>query len=736
MGLQNFPDVYTSVTDNSFTSPTKSRFHCGLVGPAQNGPVNVATPVNSVLQFEQIFGQSLPGSYLCNAVQLISNMSDGVTVVRIAHQYTVLSTSGNSATGTAGASVINTPNAPLFQANDYVRVFQPGLPTTVNARVISADTSTVTLDGVVPLQATYTGAEVDRSRVDPSDGNPAFAIDAANNAEAFLNYPVWGATPVGGISNPVLVSGTKSAYQVNVTSNAAAVFTSGLLTVGSIVLLQQAGLQSSTELLVASLTPPVPGIAGSITFQPVNRYDIGYQAVPLQDSYTAATITLMSSYSTTSGYHLLAVNPGTWANSDGVSTGLIVNIKPGSNPNTKKIQTYLNSALVEEIDNVSSVVTILGPANTPIPNPNYIGNAVNGVSQFIQFVPTSPLAPTSVWLGAGNLVLPANTRNAFLATTADINIAAFQQGFNGENVVDQDYIGTVDPVTALPTGLKIFEDIDNNLQLDVIAAPGVTSINVFQEMDRINREVHMVSPIDTPAGLNILQANDWLNGTGPYTSQGTLDTYTLFSAWNWGTMTDTFSGDSVVVPASIGALRCMAYTFDAFKPSFAAAGETRGLIPEFTAIQYPRLTNDQKQATYRNGNVLNPILVNRNRIMFFGNQTMQRANSKFSSTNNVVAVNTILRAMYQTGRRYIFDPLDDILLAQMYQDFKALLGKFKNDRFIEDYGLTLDNSNNSAADRNNRQANVDFSITPIDALEKLFVNATVTASGTVLNSVS
>jgi len=82
-----------------------------------------------------------------------------------------------------------------------------------------------------------------------------------------------------------------------------------------------------------------------------------------------------------------------------------------------------------------------------------------------------------------------------------------------------------------------------------------------------------------------------------------------------------------------------------------------------------------------------------------------------------------------------FDPLDDILLAQMYQDFKNLLQGFKNDRFIEDFSLELDKNNNTSDDRNNRQANVDFSVIPIDALEKLFINATVRESGAVLNSV-
>jgi hypothetical protein len=736
MGLRNFPDVYTTVTDKSFTSPTRSRFHCGLIGPAQNGPVNVATAINSVRDFRRVFGISLPGVFLSNAVQLVSDKSDGVVVVRIAHQYETLSTSGASATGTAAAIAVSTPNAAQFRANDYIRVSQIGRITTVNARVISTGSNTLDLDPSTPLQDTYTAATVDRSRVEPTEGDPTLAANAANEAEAFLLYPIWETAPVGtGDLAVVNVSGIKNAFEVTVNINPDEIFGSGLLAVGDVVKIVQTGLKTSRELMVKELVPPVPGVSGIIRFEPVNRSDVGYLAVSLQDSYTAASLYKLTSYSTTAGYHLLAKNPGTWANSNGVSTGLIANIVPGSNPDSKKLQVFVDSVLAEEIDNLSGDATVLDNNNATIANPNYIVTAVNGVSQYVVFALENPLDPTTIWLGPNGLELPANTRNAWQLTVTKVNVAAFSQGYNGENVVDSDYIGTVDPQTELPTGLKIFEDIDNNLQLDFIVAPGVTSMNVFQEMDRINRVVNMATVFDTPSGLNIRQANDWLNGVGQYVSRGKLDTYTMTSAWNWGTMTDAFTGESVVVPPTVGFLRCLAFTFDSFKPSFAAAGETRGLIPEFTALQYPRISNDAKQSTYRNGNVLNPIIINRNRIMLFGNQTTQRSNSKLASLNNVVTVNTILRAMYQRGRKYIFDPLDDILLAQMYQDFKNLLQGFKNDRFVEDFSLQLDKTNNSADDRNNRQANVDFSIIPIDALEKLFINATVRESGAVLNSV-
>jgi hypothetical protein len=732
--LRNFPDVYVSVTDKSQVTPLRSRFRCGLIGPAEKGPINVGTKIGSSRDFLRIFGSSLPGKFLSNAVQLVSNLSDGATVVRIAHEYTILDTSGASATGTEGATVVDTPNYSAFQISDYIRVSQLGKVTTVNARVIGVTVGQLELDPATPLLDTYDAANIDRSRINPQDGDPSMAVNAANDAEAFMTYPVWDTDPLGGNSTTVAVSGAKSTFEVEVTANYDQLV--GALNPGDTVKIEQSGLETSRELMVRELVPPLPGVNGKIKFEPVNRSEFGYQAVSLQDSYTDATVTLMLTENTV-GYHLLAAMPGTWANSDGVRTGLIVKVVPGSRPDTKKLQIFEDSGLVEEIDNLSSTVTIVDEqSQLQVPNPNFFVNAVNGKSAYINFALNDPSDPTSCWLGVGDIEPPANTRKPWKASNSTVNQVAFSRGFNGENVIDADYIGTIDPVTELPTGLKIFEDKDLNLELDIICCPGISSMAVAQEMDRIGRAVNVAALLDIPKGLNLRQATNWSNGLGLYSSNGSLDTAYVTEIWNWGTTTDSFTGNSVVVPPTCGALRCLAYTFDSFGPGWAAAGETRGLIPEFTAVEYPRSSDEARQASYRDGNVVNSILVNQNRIMLFGNATTQRTDSKLASLNNLITVNTILRNMYKRGRKYLFDPLDDILLAQMYQDFRNLLSGYKNDRMIEDFDLTLDKTNNSPDDRNQRQAQVAFQVVPIDALEKLFIKATVRESGAVLNSLS
>lgn len=733
MGLRTFPGVYTTVRDQSFFVDTRSRFRCGLIGPAERGPLNQATPVRSLRDFRAKFGRPLTGSYLAQAVQLIGDISDGITVVRIARQYEVLAGSGASATGTAAGVTVNTPNVAYFQVGDYVRVSQPGKWSTVNARVAAVGGASITISGTT-LKDTYTAANVDRSRVNALDGDPTLSNNAANEAETLLKAAVWQTTPIGG-GTPVTVSGVKSSFEVTVESG-----DESDVAVGDLVLIKETGSGSASvprtrEIMVREVVPAVPGVKAVIKFEPVSRPDIGYTALPLQSNYEAAELfKLETPTSYEVGFHLLAANPGTWANSDGVRTGLIVKVIPGTTADTKRVQVYENSTLVEEIDNLTHNATTLNSEGATVDHPYYFPRRINATSAYIRVVYATAGDELSAWLGAGDDAIPANTLDGWQVGATKVNVGAFVYGYNGENVLSKDYIGTVDPVTELSSGLKVFEDLDANLRLDVIAAPGVTSVDVALEMDRINKMVHAVAILDSPRGLNARQATDWHNGVGPYSTNGKLDTYTVAIPWGWFLMSDSVTGNRVWVPPSLGMLRAMAYTFDAEKPWIAAAGETRGLIPEALQLEFPRVSVDAKHGMYGDGNCLNPIILNRQRIMIYGNRTTQRVESKLTAINNVFLVNTVLRGMSEIGRRYIFDPIDDILYAQLYQDFSNFLDGVQNDRGLEKYELVVDKTNNTAADRNARSVIVDVILVPVDALERLFINATVRESGAVLNS--
>ena len=696
MALQNFPGVYVKIIDNSQFTATQSRFICGLIGVAENGPFDKIIQITSLQNAQQQLGSSVAGQYLMPAIQLISDFSDSVYVVRVGNQYKTVDS--GDVTANSGAYVINTQKAALVNPGDYVRVSQPGLATTVNARVQAVDTVgyTVTLVSTglqaVPLAATYTAATLDHSPL----------ADAANEAEAFMLSPVWSSS----LSALGTLQGNKNDYQINCSMDP-----TGVVLPGDTLLITQTGFATTSEIMVKSTQPPVPGQQGVIFFEPTNRSDIGYQNVALQDSYTIATAQTLVGYQ--QGLHVLAATAGTWANSTSANSGLVLQVQPGSTPNTKAISVYQDGGLLEVIDNLS----------TDSNSPNYYETYINGNDHYI----------VVKVIANGTFTGVANTRNPWNTITyPTINIVGATGGFNGEGAQAADYIGTIDPATGNASGLKLYDNPGDGLNIAILAAPGVSDINVAQELIRINTDINAFSPFDIPDNLNLRQAIDFHNGAGLYTGQGKLNDYHAGYFFNWFSITDATNGQTVFVPPSCGYLRCAAYTFNAAKPWYAAAGDLFGLIPEAATVRYPTLNNGDLQLTIGNGNALNVIMLRNGNIELYGDLTSQRNNTVLQEIHAVILVNATVNTLTALSQKYIFAPIDSFLLTSISNDFNGYLASLKNDRGLENYLVECDNGNNSAVDRQNRTVNVNYWIIPLNALYKLNVTCTVQASGSTL----
>jgi hypothetical protein len=688
-----FPQVITRVVDKSQITQLFSRFRCGLVGIAQKGPFDQVVDVPSIFEFVRQFGQPLDGSYLGDAVQLIAQTSDGCKVARVGVRYETEST--NNASGAEGSFAINTPSANLYLPGQYLRISQIGKDTTLNARINTIVGNTINLVNVggeaVPLADTYNGATIGKAGVP----------NAANSAEGWLTAPAYGAA-IAGLGTVV---GDKNAYFMTVTG------TFSSINPGDVLKIAQSGRTTTNEIRVKSVRGD-----GTVFFEVTNLTDIGYQALPLQDSYTAALVYRVTNQTSAFALQLQAATEGTWANTQGSATGITVQVAPGSAPGSKKLLIYDGSVNVETIDNL-----VMDPND-----PNYYITRINGNSSYITVVFVFGTEP------------PGNTYNPWnLSIASPSNIAQFSGGFNGENVTDLDYIGTIDPSDDQPSGLKLFQDPNDLLaDVDFITVPDATSTAVFQEMARIASLINAIGIGHVPDGLNAREAIDWHNGTGLYSANGRIDNYRFAIFWNWFEIADTFTGALKFIPPSIGYLRCAARTFDQFKPWFAAAGDIRGNIPEATDIRYRRVSTDVKNAMYGNGNSVNPILVYSNSIEVYGDRTMQRLESKLTALHSVVLVNYILKGFSTIARRYTFDPIDDVLYQQVRLDCSNFMEAVKSERGVEAYSLTIDASNNTPDTRNNRQVIIDLSIIPTDVAEVFIITATVEKSGATLNNVS
>jgi hypothetical protein len=731
---KTFPGVYTSITDDSFVQPAASRFRPGLIGVATKGPFNTPTSVRSLKEFREFFGEPLTttyqndgtpsgaGFFLADAVAMIADMTDGMVVVRVGSQYDELPVQDVS--GLAGSYVFGTTQANLLAPSAenpvYVKIEEAGKPSTVGVRVIAVGNGTVALDtSGDALAANYEDATVSYSN----------QSGAANKAESILyaySYGTAATTADVQVTSVGTITGNKNDFSFTVQQNP------GNIEVGAVYKIEETNKASTHEVRVKSIQN------NTIYLETSDITQVGYQALPLQDTYAQGRLykALQGDGNAPAFLYLEAASEGEWANGASPSTGLYVKVRPGSDQGTKKLEVYWNASLVETFDNLSSDAD----------SDNYYTTRINDISQYIYI---KHVADAVANRHAANTVDPWDTSydeanfvdSPISMPVGEVNAGAatggsFTLGANGASATDADFIGTIDPTDDSPTGLKCFEDTEN-VNVNILAAPmDNISRGIMQELNRVAKKINAMSLADVPAGLNARFAIDWHNGQGQFTGLGRIDSPNIAVYWNWFRITDPFTGNIKLVPPTLGALRCMAFTFDRDKPWYAAAGETRGWIPEALSVEFDRVSGDVKQAMYGNGNSVNGIFKMRNRIVLFGERTMQIAESKLTAVHNVILVNYVVNGLAEIGRRFVFDPNDAELLVLINLAFTEFLDKVRNERGLEDYELVVDDRNNNADTRNQRQVIVDLALIPTDVAERIFINATVKESGAVLNALN
>jgi hypothetical protein len=741
---KNFPGTYTSVTDISFRTPSTSRFSAGIVGVASKGPFDVATRVRSPREFRSLFGNRVTSSnsFMMDAVDMVGTLSDDMVVVRVGNRYAPIVP---LCRGTAAAFTIefaSTDDAKMVDptlysplpgsstAEVYLTISQPGKKSTVNAKVISVTGDTATLD--TALADTYGDPTVTEDNVATTGVNELTAsfageiglsrtADAAFSAESTLYAYTWSQVDLGTVS-----AAAKNGFSLKVTANGTV--GSPIITRGTLLKIAQANKVSTFEVMVKEVLPD-----NTVLLETYNNSETGYQALPLQDTYSGtstggagATVKVYKATGAEAFLYLTAASAGEWANTT-TTSGLAVTAHPGSKAGTKKLQVFENGSLVETIDNL---------VNDPSSSDYYTARLEN--SAYIRVAHDK--------LGSGDVPHVANTANGWNVNPATplpsgftggkMNTSAatggwFANGANGSNPVDADWVGTLNADDDTYTGIKTFLDTDN-IDVDVILAPQDNiSPAVASELVQVAKRTNSFAFYDVWSGIPLRKAIDWHNGVGEYSgSMVKIDSSYGAVFWNWLRYVDS-DGVQKLIPPSIGALRCMAYTFNKEKPWRAIAGDTRGLVPECYGVEYEKVAAETKEASYGEGNSINSFLLMQGTVELFGQRTLQRRESKLTAINNMILVNEVVKRLARVGRRFVFEPNDAELVTLVDLEFSAEMDKIKNDRGVERYDLEIDGS---AERRNNREMLVEVEITPTDALEKLYINATVNSSGAELNS--
>jgi phage tail sheath protein FI len=399
---------------------------------------------------------------------------------------------------------------------------------------------------------------------------------------------------------------------------------------------------------------------------------------------------------------------------------------------TKKVSIYYQGALVETFDN------LIGYDST---SPNFwetvIGTPANPVSQYV----------TVQYLGTGEQ--PANTYQATnyrynprllmgnsvavgdnATSSATVTTHAQAAGFDGSDPSNASYIGVAG---VSPTGLQAFLQTEK-YQINLVACPSISAAPVVQALIALAQtRADCVALIDPPFGLTPQEVTDWHNGQGIYAGDHSafVSNYAALF-WPWVKQLDPYSGNNVWVPPSGFMPGVFAYSDGVGQPWYAAAGITRGRVPNALDVEYHASKGDTDYFYGPgNGNAINPILsFAKDGICVYGNRTLQRVPSALDRINIRRLMILIETSVAASCRALVFEQNDPTLWRQFTALVTPFLQNLRGQRALDWFQVVCDSTTNNSQMLNNNEMGAKVYLIPTKTAEKIILNFTLLASGT------
>lgn len=683
------PGVKFNEIDLSEYAPALSTSVLGIVGTATKGPINEPTYITGAEQFIKTFGQPTPDSYMPYAALEFLQRGRAMWVVRVCGGSYNGSpyTSANKAqivtvTGADTAAVILGANEEYFTITEATggthtgtEIEQFTLTSSNNAYKFTTTTPGGSQSGTI-TPGTYTASSLASALnsattgltfADDGTGKLKVTLDATGSSENFSidtvasdMYTVVGWTKDtydgsdgtdslsvtltgtgAGTQTFTLTAGVRSASQIAVTINATSTnFTAAADDLGRV-----------------KLTKDQTGTGESLKVDAVSTADtvLGFDNTTHDGSASGATTLTLK-----------AKSEGTWANA------YYAIIAAGTEVSDSfKLDLYNADGLrVETFDNM-----VKDSASD-----NFHETILSSGSDYIESVDVADVNG--------------------VPTPGTYTLAA---GVNGiSDVASADYIGAI-TTTGDRTGLELFSN-PNNINVNIIIVPGVTAQAVQNkiisvcEVDRKDS----IAILDTPYGLNVQGAVNFMNGEGAYAARTSLSSSYACIYWPWIKIYDNYnptagtdSDGYIWVPASGFAAAAMAYTDYSRDPWFPPAGPERGRIISALGIEYNCEEGDII-LMYGTPNNLNPIVEKDNIIQIFGQKTLQRT----ASSKDRIGTRRMLlysqRVVSSTLNNILWEPNDEVTWRRFVRVITPIFQTIKDRRGLYDFRVICDETTNTS----------------------------------------
>ena len=192
-------------------------------------------------------------------------------------------------------------------------------------------------------------------------------------------------------------------------------------------------------------------------------------------------------------------------------------------------------------------------------------------------------------------------------------------------------------------------------------------------------------------------------------------------------ISDATNSTQVAVPASVAAMKALAFSDKVSFPWFAPAGFNRGALDNVTNVDI-RLTAGDRDELYDAR--INPIAnFPDGGIVIFGQKTLQLAKSALDRVNVRRMLLEVKRLIQRIAERLLFEPNNEATRARFINSVTPLLATVQAQAGIDSFTVVMDDSNNTAEDVENNRLNGRIIVVPTRAIEFIAIDFIITNSG-------
>jgi len=274
----------------------------------------------------------------------------------------------------------------------------------------------------------------------------------------------------------------------------------------------------------------------------------------------------------------------------------------------------------------------------------------------------------------------------------------FEGGQNGiptdpafSNELDAAVIGNA----AESTGLYALSNPET-YDINLMATPGFTSGAVIGTALQIcETRGDTLYLVDSPFGLRPQQVVDWHNGILLSDLQNSINSSYGALFHSWLKKEDVYNSQFVWVPPSGYVAGVFSRSARVAELWSAPAGLRRGRILTAVDVEYSP-SSGERDLLYGTSNAVNPIVKDpKFGIYINGQKTLDRSGSPFNRINVRMLVNTIKVALKTQLLNYLFEPIDEILYAQVKNALDPILADYQSRRGLSGYRVIVDQTNNT-----------------------------------------